>query len=103
MGISSIKQSKYNGNFAIGLPVHLDINLQAKVYLEGAYIPNSLGEMRFDLWTQGLLINNLNPNEFPLDLIKNVDFTQIQSIPDSVVDWIVLNFRKVNNPEDQFS
>jgi hypothetical protein len=91
------------GNFAIGLPVHLDINLQAKVYLEGAYIPNSLGEMRFDLWTRGLLINNLNPNEFPLDLIKNVDFTQIQSIPDSVVDWIVLNFRNVNNPEDQFS
>jgi len=40
---------------------------------------------------------------FQLDLIKNVDFTQIQSIPDSVVDWIVLNFRNVNNPEDQFS
>lgn len=91
------------GNFAIGLPLHLDISLQAKVYLEGGYVPNSLGEMRFDLWTQGLLINNLNPNEFPLDLIKNVDFTQIQSIPDSVVDWIVLNFKNVNNADDQFS
>ena len=91
------------GNFAIGLPVHLDIYLQAKVYLEGAYVPNSLGAMRFDLWTSGLLLNNINPSDFPFDLVRNIDFTQIKTIPDSVVDWIVLNFRNVNNPEDQFS
>ena len=91
------------GNFAIGLPVHLDIYLHAIVYLEGAYQPNSVGTMRFDLWTEGLLINNLNPSDFPYDLIKNVDFSQIKTIPDSVVDWIVLNFKSISNPDDQFS
>jgi hypothetical protein len=31
------------------------------------------------------------------------DFTKITSVPDSVVDWIVLQFRSVNNPNIKFS
>jgi hypothetical protein len=101
---SKLDQLKSSGSFAIGLSTSLSIFLQANVLLEGSYQENSLGLMRTDLWNgmQGNLLLKINPNEFPFSLLKNVDYTSIKSVPDSVVDWIVLEFRNITNPNINF-
>jgi hypothetical protein len=76
------------------------------VLLEGSYIPNSQGRMRMDMWNgrQGnLLLTGLNQNQFPINLVKNIDITQIKSVPDSVVDWVVVEFRNSTDPNLKFS
>ncbi len=101
---SDVANLNTSGSFAIGLSTSLSIFVQAKVLLEGSYKANSLGLMRTDLWNgmQGNLLTKINPNEFPFSLINNVNFNQIKSVPDSVVDWIVLEFRNLTNPNVKF-
>lgn len=101
---SKLKQLNTSGSLAIGLSTSLSIYLQANVLLEGSYKENSLGFMRTDLWNgmQGNLLLNINPTEFPFSQLKNFDFTAIKSVPDSVVDWIVLEFRNINEPNNHF-
>jgi hypothetical protein len=94
------------GSYAIGLSSLLSIFVQSKVLLEGSYIPNSQGRMRMDMWNgrQGnLLLTGLNQNQFPINLVKNIDITQIKSVPDSVVDWVVVEFRNSTDPNLKFS
>jgi hypothetical protein len=94
------------GSYAVGLSSINNISIIAKVILEGSYKSFSKGQMRTDLWNgrQGnLLVNNINPAQFPFSEMAGYDFTKITSVPDSVVDWIVLQFRSVNNPNIKFS
>ncbi len=94
------------GSYAIGLSSSLSIYVQSRVLLEGSYIPNSQGRMRMDMWNgrQGnLLLTGLNQNQFPVNLVKNIDITQIKSVPDSVVDWVVVEFRNSTDPNLKFS
>jgi hypothetical protein len=94
------------GSYAVGLSSINNIAILGKVILEGSYKKASKGLMHTDLWNgkQGnLLVNNIDPNQFPFSVLQNYDFTKITAVPDSVVDWIVLQFRNINNPELVFS
>lgn len=105
-GYATYQLLNSSGSFAIGLPSSSTIYVQSRVLLEGAYIPNSQGRMRMDLWNgrQGnLLLTGLNPNQFPINLVNNIDITQIKSVPDSVVDWVVIEFRNIADPNLKFS
>lgn len=102
---ANYNQLTSGGSFAIGLPSSSTIFVQSKVLLEGAYKPNSDGLMRTDLWNgmQGnLLIDGIKQNQFPYNR-TGVNVSQITSVPDSVVDWIVLEFRNTNDPNVKFS
>lgn len=102
----NIKELSRIGSFAVGLPSLNLISIQMKVILEGAYIEASKGLMATDLWNgmQGnLLVGNINPAQFPFSEMIGYDFTKIISVPDSVVDWIVVQFRNVDNPDIKFT
>jgi len=102
---SNYNQFNSSGSYAIGLSTSLSIFLQARVLLEGAYIQNSNGLMRTDLWNgmQGnLLVQGIKQNQFPYNRV-NFNVNQINSVPDSVVDWIVLEFRNTVDPNVKFS
>jgi hypothetical protein len=61
--------------------------------------------MATDLWNgmQGNLLLNINPAQFPFSEMVGYDFTKITSVPDSVVDWIVVQFKNVENPDIKFN
>lgn len=105
---SYLKYTSFNrtGSFAVGLSSINNVSIYAKVLLEGSYKAFSKGLMRTDLWNglQGnLLVKNIDPAQFPFTELINYDFTIITSVPDSVVDWIVVQFRSINNPKQVFS
>ena len=102
---TNYNQLNSTGSFAIGLSTSLSIFVQSRVLLEGAYISNSDGLMRTDLWNgmQGnLLVQGIKQNQFPYNRV-NINTSQINSVPDSVVDWIVLEFRNTADPNVKFS
>lgn len=102
---SNYGQFNASGSYAIGLSSSLSIFVQSRVLLEGSYIANSNGLMRTDLWNgrQGnLLVDGIKLNQFPYNR-ANVNVNQITAVPDSVVDWIVLEFRNTVNPDVKFS
>jgi hypothetical protein len=85
------------GEFAIGLN-GARLVLNAKVMLEGAY---RYGSMAADLKNMDL-IPTTPPNIYPYNLDPNRTALAISSIPDSVVDYVVLEFRKTltdNSPK----
>lgn len=93
------------GSYAIGLSTSLSLFVQSRVLLEGSYLTNSNGLMRTDLWKgqQGnLLIDGIKQNQYPYNRV-NFNPNQITSVPDSVVDWIVLEFRNTEDPNVKFS
>lgn len=95
-----------SGSYAVGLSSLNNISIIAKVLLEGSYKKSSKGLMHTNLWNgqQGnLLLSNLDPQQFPISELKNFDFSKIATVPDSVVDWIVLQFRNVDFPEKVFT
>lgn len=100
-----LKELTRIGSFAVGLPSLNLITLQMKVLLEGAYIEASKGLMSTDLWNgmQGNLLLNINPTQFPFSEMVGYDFTKITSVPDSVVDWLVVQFRNIDDPNIKFS
>jgi hypothetical protein len=99
------KQMTRSGSFAVGLPSLNLITMQMKLLLEGSYIEASKGLMATDLWNgmQGNLLLNINPAQFPFSEMVGYDFTKITSVPDSVVDWIVVQFKNVENPDIKFN
>lgn len=102
---SNYNQFSSAGSYAIGLSTSLSIFVQSRVLLEGAYIENSNGLMRTDLWNgmQGnLLVQGIKQAQFPYNTV-NLNLNQINSVPDSVVDWIVLEFRNTVDPNVKFS
>ncbi len=79
------------GDFAIGLPGGSKMTLQARVFLEGPY---RCGEMAVDLAQSGML-STTPPNIYPYNLDPFRQFISVESVPDSVVDWLLLEFRKL--------
>jgi hypothetical protein len=82
------------GNFAIGMPGNLYLlALNALVYLEGAY---RYGEMVNDLNKRGL-IPKTPPDIYPYNLDPKRTQYFVDAVPDSVIDWIVIEFRNKNS------
>lgn len=86
------------GDFAVGMPGHLLLTLNAKVLLEGPY---RFGSMAMDLRFKNI-IPTTPPDIYPYNLDPNRQFMAVKSIPDSVVDWIVLEFRPSFNSTTRF-
>jgi hypothetical protein len=77
------------GDFAIGMPGGADVFLNARVFLEGPY---RFGSMALDL-NKKKLIPRQPPNIYPYNLDPMRSKITLASVPDSVVDWIVLEFK----------
>jgi hypothetical protein len=93
-GIWAYSQSlslSQTGNYAIGMPLMDYFVFKAKIMLQGAYNKNT-GEMDQDLYAAGYL-NKPPVNEYPFNL-TNFNYTGIGDVPDSAVDWVMLEFRE---------
>ncbi len=89
------------GSFAIGLPTGFQLTFLAKIILEGAYRLNA-ATMGFELNQKGL-IPTTPPDIYPYNLDPLRQLTTVIEVPDSVVDWIVLEFRtSFNSPERSY-
>lgn len=98
---SDVKSISQFGEFAIGLPGMISIILNARMYLEGAYLKGSQGRMHTELNNRGLLAQT-NYDAYPINLDTKFDPTLITQIPDSAVDFVVLEFRKQRNEQASF-
>jgi len=79
------------GDFAIGMPGDIfNVILNARVFLEGPY---RNGSMRNDIAAKQL-VPLTPPNIYPYNLDPRRTSYLVTRIPDSVVDWVVLEFRK---------
>lgn len=85
------------GVFGVGLPGGTSVLFSSRAMLEGPYIPNSGGQMFTNLLKRGLLDTPPSKDEYPLNLDPNYNPDNFSSVPDSVVDWIVLEFRNERN------
>ena len=86
---SSTEEVTPYGDFAIGMPGSIRMKIAAHVFLEGPY---QNGSMAAELLSRNLL--PLTPADvYPYNLDPKRTSYQVISIPDSVVDWIVLEFR----------
>jgi hypothetical protein len=91
------------GNFALGMPgaAFMAFLFRANFYLEGPYIPGSNGLMTNNLWSLGML-SSADLSAYPTNLDPNMSPAFLMQIPDSVVDIVVLEFRKERNTEPSF-
>ena len=89
------------GFFAIGNANISGLMFRAFALLEGPYIPNSQKYMTTELWKRNL-IRNADINAYPLNLITDIASMLPKTIPDSVVDFAVLEFRKDRNGDAIF-
>ena len=90
-------QISATGDFAIGLPGGSKLQLAARVFLEGPY---RCGSMTTDLRDQGM-ISTTPPNIYPYSLDPYRQFIHVTQVPDSVVDWLLLEFRKTATSEER--
>jgi len=88
------------GDFAIGMPGNtLKLVLMSKVILEG---PFRYGSMSFDLKQKNLLPST-PPDIYPYNLDPRRPTYVVPNFPDSIVDWIVLEFRnKVTGSKSKY-
>ena len=86
------------GHYAVGMPGggFWAFSFQAKFFLEGAYIAGSRGLMKHDLWSSNLLAL-ADLSQYPTSLDASLTPEFLTQIPDSVVDIVVLEFRKERN------
>ncbi|MBI5326378.1 MAG: hypothetical protein HZB41_14075 [Ignavibacteriae bacterium] len=84
------------GEFGIGLSRGGKLELSATLFLEGPY---RFGSMADDLRQTGL-IPLTPPNIYPYNLDPFRPFINLVSVPDSIVDYIVIEFRKNLNATD---
>lgn len=89
-GLSSEVNS--SGIFAIGGYDFELIVFRAKVMLEGPYRTGGFATMAMDLNKRNEIPLTPPANQYPYNLDPNLP--TLASIPDSVVDWVVLEFRK---------
>lgn len=90
------------GVFALGTKDSFYTQFNTYAFLEGPYIENSGGKMTVNLWKKGLLIKAPPKAEYPLSLVTNYNPDDYTSVPDSVVDWVVLEFRPDRNQDGFF-
>ncbi len=81
-----------SGLFAIGGPDFELIVFKAKVMLEGPYRTGGFSTMALDLNKRNEIPLTPPSGAYPYNLDPNLP--TLTSIPDSVVDWVVLEFRK---------
>lgn len=86
------------GYFAIGSSFRYKLALKAKAVLEGAW-RNSLSMMGNELQRRNL-IPKTPPNLFPYNLDPEREKILVDRIPDSVVDWVVIEFRRFLNDKN---
>ncbi len=86
------------GDFAIGLPGGIQLTLDSRVLLEGPY---RYGSMAQDLRLKNL-VPKTPPDIYPYNLDPNRNLIFVNQIPDSVVDWIVMEFRPSFTSTDRF-
>ncbi len=86
------------GDFAIGMPGGYQLAINSRVWLEGPY---RYGSMAQDLRVKGL-VPKTPPDMYPYNLDPNRQIIQVNQIPDSVVDWIVLEFRPSFNSGQRY-
>lgn len=79
-----------SGEFAIGSSFYQPLAFKAKALLEGAW---RNGSMANDLRKRNL-IPNTPPDVFPYNLDPQRSSIYVDPIPDSVVDWVVIQFRR---------
>lgn len=87
------------GTFGIGVPGGTSVLFSSRALLEGPYIPQSDGLMFTNLLERGLLRFPPSKDEYPLNLDPNYNPDSFTAVPDSVVDWIVLEFREERNSD----
>lgn len=87
------------GTFGLGLPGYVTLMFAAKILLEGPYAPGSGGFMYTDLLDRGRLDKAPSKDQYPLNLDPNYDPDNFTTVPDSVVDWIVVELRKERNSD----
>lgn len=84
------------GKFVIGRNGGGEVTLMARVFLEGAYYEDSL--MTTDLFRYNLL-DSIPKDEYPYNLDPNrAKLKAKASVLDSIVDWIVLEFKSDTKP-----
>jgi hypothetical protein len=79
-----------NGDYAIGSSYLYQLAFKGKAILEGAWRGNAMGN---ELQNRNL-IPKTPPDIFPYNLDPDRGKIVVNTIPDSVVDWIVLEFRR---------
>lgn len=89
------------GYYAIGASNNNALVFRAYTMLEGAYVPGSRNKMEVELWSRNIL-EEVIPNDYPLNLMADIKDLLPKSIPDSVVDYAVLEFRKERNGESNY-
>ncbi len=77
------------GEFAIGFDDFSRMILATRIFLEGPY---RNGNMAADLAAKSL-VPSVPPNIYPYNLDPNRNSYYLRNVPDSVVDWVVLEFR----------
>jgi len=90
------------GDFGIGFTVLDYLRFMAKVVLEGPFRGETMG---VELWEKGII--PLEPEDiYPYNLDPSrtkYKYLTIEAMPDSVVDWVVIEFTdKVNNPTSRY-
>ncbi|MGE5481007.1 MAG: hypothetical protein ACM3U1_11360 [Chloroflexota bacterium] len=91
-----------SGLFSVGLPAPTGIVFRGKALLEGPYVQNTFGIMRSDLQQKGYLANLPSKAVYPYNLDPNYDPNKIKTLPDSIVDFVVMEFRRERNSEAKF-
>lgn len=93
---SSAHGIRSSGDFAIGLSSFATVwVMRARVYLEGAmrsYADNLAPVMATDL-RQRNLVPTTPPNEYPYTLDPLRSAIVVPTLPDSIVDWMIVEFR----------
>ncbi|MCK5742391.1 MAG: hypothetical protein KAH48_09255, partial [Chlorobi bacterium] len=86
------------GEFAVGLNTNFPLRMRAIAFLEGAY--------RKEMMSDELRIKNLVPltpdDSYPYNLDPARASIAVSAIPDSVVDWVVLEFKSELTGEAMF-
>lgn len=80
------------GEFAVGMTIAKYLAIMAKAVLEGPH--KGYGEMTTFLSDSNIIDRISPPAEYPYNLDPNRDKIVLDSFPDGVVDWIVLEFRE---------
>ncbi len=92
-----------SGAYAIGLAdIYSNLVFRAYTLLEGPYIPGSKDKMTLELWKRNIL-SQVSTDEYPLNLIADIKNQIPVNVPDSVVDYAVLEFRRERNGETVYN
>ncbi len=95
-GYSVTRNMQQTGFFAVGLDIAKAAQLAVKFYLEGPY---RNGSMALDL-RENNTVPTRPPNIYPYNLDPLYSVTFVNSVPDSVVDWVVIELRNDNVTPD---